>query len=268
MAEIIKRSTSNERNDPTIERVIPNSGRLDRTCGVRLHGTGHRRAEIPWRLLRRISFHRWRKVAKQFQRDAHLDKQTRETVRDEKIILLFLNSVIMTSSQTQMPRDSFLFSPFAAKHKTATVESSTRRLIDPTGWPLLVIGQRKRACVLGWRENRKTFFFARKDHEVEGKKGRRGEKKIERRNERESCDGQSFGINRARGMIDAFDLFHSAHLPTYLSVTASTNRVIETSITCRSSSSSFSLSLPFTSPLSIEWRLGGGGIWHVGVGEE
>lgn len=83
----------------------------------------------------------------------------------------------MTSSQTQMPRDSFLFSPFAAKHKTATVESSTRRLIDPTGWPLLVIGQRKRACVLGWRENRKTFFFARKDHEVEGKKGRRGEKK-------------------------------------------------------------------------------------------
>lgn len=77
MAEIIKRSTSNERNDPTIERVIPNSGRLDRTCGVRLHGTGHRRAEIPWRLLRRISFHRWRKVAKQFQRDAHLDKQTR-----------------------------------------------------------------------------------------------------------------------------------------------------------------------------------------------
>lgn len=164
MAEIIKRSTSNERNDPTIERVIPNSGRLDRTCGVRLHGTGHRRAEIPWRLLRRISFHRWRKVAKQFQRDAHLDKQTRRK-REEgncprrEDYTPFLNSVIMTSSQTQMPRDFFLFSPFAAKHKTATVESSTRRLIDPTGWPLLVIGQRKRACVLGWRENRKTFFF-------------------------------------------------------------------------------------------------------------
>lgn len=82
------------------------------------------------------------------------------------------------------------FLPFfrAAKHKTATVvESSTRRLIDPTGDRELS-SKTGRAHVLSGDERTGKpvfFFFARKDHEVDVEERKRErEKKKERRNEK------------------------------------------------------------------------------------
>lgn len=80
----------------------------------------------------------------------------------------------------------------------------------------------------------------------------------EKETREKSC--QSFGINRARTMIDAFDLFS---LCTPAGPAASTNRVIEISITHRSPPL-LSPSLP-PSSLSIESE---GGRTVVRVGEE
>lgn len=153
-------------------------------------------------------------MAKQFQRDAAPLGQTDETrkrdfrlVREggkkpsERIVFFFSSSVIVTSSPFSSPRGPMpreIFFLFAAKHKTTTVESSTRRLIDPTGSTAAChratkTEARARMCCRVTREQENLFFFSSCAVKIT-----RERKKIEET--KKSREGQSFGINRAKAL--------------------------------------------------------------------